>query len=272
MIILISFLLCTMMLMKKLGGKHINIPWVYVHLIALVICILRLKIPKKSKIAIIITVLVIYHRNLMFLFKTIDILITQYHHLPPVKHRYTDVVLRNDVTRLFSSMFTFEHNFENLPKTPTILVCNYVKDRLENFACIMIPKNFAIMAGGVLAKYKMFGLIKHLITKEKVNGSFSDIERQIKEKTQKGLSIFSYITSDYIDKKEKYIPRIRKGVFHIASNLNLPITPVYIDSIDTYCGIILKKTFKITIGETMKVANVPQAIYKTRLFYRDQIK
>ena len=122
---------------------------------------------------------------------------------------------------MFSSVFRLEHNFEDLPDKPTIFVCNYVKDRLENFACIMIPRNFAIMAGGVLAKYKMFGLIKHLITKEKVNGSFSDIEKQIKEKTQKGLSIFSYITSDYVDKKTQYIPRIRKGVFHIAANLNL---------------------------------------------------
>jgi hypothetical protein len=260
------------MLIKKLGGKYVNIPHTYIYIILTFIFISRLKIPNKSKTVIILTIIVIYHRNLVFLIKTLNLLVTQYQHLPPVKYRYTDIVLRRDVTDLFNSVFNFKHNFDNLPKKPTILVCNYVKDRLENFACIMIPKNFAIMVGGVLAKYKMFGLIKHLITKEKKNGSFTDIEKQVKEKTSQGLSIFSYITSDYIDKKTKYVPRIRKGIFHIASNLNLTVTPVYIDSIDTYCGIILKKKFKIVIGDTMDITDVPQAIYKTRMFYRDQIK
>ena len=54
----------------------------------------------------------------------------------------------------------------------------------------------------------------------------------------------------------------------IAKELNIPITLVAIDFIDTKFNNIQRQNFHIKIGETFKVDNIREAIHKSRKYFQ----
>lgn len=181
------------------------------------------------------------------------------------KKRLNDEKLRKIVREVYSPVLNLKTNFERLPVQPSILVCNYCNDRLENLACILIPKDIAIMMKSSVRKLDR--LIKWPILigeKDAYEYSKKEIRRHVDEKR----SVFSYVTS-YPKDEPTLIRKVRSGMFSIAKELNIPITMVAIDYIDIRCNRINRQNFQIEIGETFFVDDVDLGVRKSKRFFKD---
>ena len=58
-------------------------------------------------------------------------------------------------------------------------------------------------------------------------------------------------------------------IFCIAKQLNIPITLVCIDYIDTYFGAITKQNFRIRIGDTFMVDDVSSNVFEVKKFFKE---
>lgn len=231
--------------------------------------ILFLKINIKFKSIIILTILIIFKNNLLIIGKTF-LNLYKAAYINTLDTRNDDSKLRDIVNNIYSPILKIKTNFKKLPSFPTIIVCNYCNDRLENLSCILIPKNMAIMMRDGLKKTaKLHKLVKWPIFTQEKN-SYDNTKKEIIKHITEGRSIFSYITK-YPRNIPNYIPKIRSGMFSIAKELDLPITLVAIDYIDIKFNIIQEQNFHIEIGDTFKVDNIQDSIYKARKFYTNKL-
>lgn len=179
--------------------------------------------------------------------------------------------IREDVTRLFKSVFKFKENFYHLPSSPSIIVCHYVYDRFENMASIMIPKNLSIIASrNVINISKLNYIVNNMIPREDYKNSYENIKLDIKKQIEQGNYIFAYITK--ATHKYTYIGNMRTGLFSIAKELGVPITPIAIDYIDYSYGIIHYQNFHMHVGDTSYVEDVRTSMYNTRIFFKNRLK
>lgn len=265
LIILLSLIIVLIPSIKLISDFYYSFVLLAIILIVIML-ILLIKIPFKLKILFIVTILIIFKNNLLVNGKTILSIINAAY-IKPLKTRTDDSKLRSIVEYSFDKVLILKKDFSKLPDKPTIFVCNYCNDRVENLACILIPKDIAIMMRDGLKKTaKLDKLVQWpIFTKEKNNYEHtkSEIVKHIKE----GRSILSYITK-YPRLRPNYIQSIRSGLFNISKELNIPITLVAIDYADINNGIMYKQNFNIVIGDTFNVENVSESIYKTKKFYK----
>ena len=239
-------------------------------ILIIIILIVLLKIEFKLKIVIIAIILIIFKNNLSVNGKTV-ITIINAAYIKPLKTRTDDSKLRTDVVEYsFNKVLLLKKDFLKLPDKPTIFVCNYCSDRIENLACILIPKDIAIMMRDGLKKtVKLDKLVKWpIFTKEKNNYEYT--KNEISKHINQGRSVLSYITK-YPKLRPNYIPTIRSGLFNISKELNIPITLVAIDYVDIKYGIMFKQNFNIVIGDTFIVENVQDSMYIAKKFYKDML-
>ena len=234
-----------------------------------IILILLLKINFKLKVLIIAMILIIFKNNLSVNGKTL-ISIVNAAYIKPLKTRNDDSKLRSVVEYSFDKVLILKKDFAKLPDKPTIFLCNYCSDRVENLACILIPKDIAIMMRDGLKKTaKLDKLVQWpIFTKEKNNYEHS--KNEITKHINEGRSVLAYITK-YPRLRPNYIPSIRSGLFNISKELNIPITLVAIDYVDINYGIMFKQNFNIVIGDTFNVENVSESMYKAKKFYKENI-
>ena len=218
---------------------------------------------------IIFTILLIYGRNIQFLVDCSSSLFKTFRYRR--KNIENNYVARILFTDLFNKYFRVSHNFEKIPKKPTIFVANYVKDRTENFACIMLPVDICPLTGNRLSYLTKF--ITHIIIKEGTSNQYDKTKEKINEMLSKGIYVFIYIEKMFSSITDNDFGVIRNGVFNIAKDLDVTITPVAFDRIlyNKY-GILEKQNYQICVGDTFKVDTVNDVKYKTRRFFRDKIK
>lgn len=214
---------------------------------------------------IIFVFLILYRRNILLFFDFIYSLYMCY----TVPNRVDNTTGRHLVLDLFNRNFRVINNFEKLPKTPTIIVANYVKDRVENLACIMLPVDICPMMSRML---KGLGTLITPIIVRKDSNSYDEMKKQIQEMNEKGFYVFVYIEKccSYITKN--HLGPIRNGIFNIAKELDIPVTPVAFDRIVYNHGVLKKQNYQICVGETFKVDNVNDSKYTTRRFLGNKIK
>lgn len=267
-IILLSIIIVLIPSIKIFSDFYYSFVLIIVILISIIL-ILFLKIKIKFKIIIIAIILVTFKNNLSVNGKTL-ISIVNAAYINTLKTRYDDSKLRTIVENSFHNVLIIKKDFSKLPNKPTIFICNYCNDRIENLACILIPKDIAIMMRDGLKKTaKLDKLIKWpIFTKEKNNYEHS--KNEILKHINEGRSILAYITK-YPSLRPNYIPSIRSGLFNISKELNIPITLVAIDYVDITNGIMFQQNFNIVIGDTFDVENVSQSMYKTKKFYKKTI-
>ena len=217
---------------------------------------------------IIFTILLIYGRNIQFFFDCSSSLYKCFRYRKNnLENNYVTRVL---VTDLFNKYFRFSHNFEKIPKKPTIFVANYVKDRTENMACIMLPVDICPLTSTALTFLTKF--ITHIIIKGASN-QYDKMKEKINEMLSNGFYVFIYIEKICSSITDNDFGFIRNGLFNIAKDLDVSITPVAFDRIlyNKY-GILEKQNYQICVGDTFKVDTVNDVKYKTRRFFRDKIK
>lgn len=240
---------------------------IFVVLLILLITISLLKINSKIKICILIMILIVFKNNFLIIAKTF-VNIYKAAYVNTLSNRKDDSELRDIVKKIYLPHLKIKTNFNKLPNKPTIMICNYCNDRLENLACILIPKDMAIMMRDGLKKTtKLHKLVKWpIFTGEKNN--YENTKKEMIEHINSGRSIFTYVTK-YPRDIPNFITKIRTGVFSIAKELDIPITLVAIDYIDIKYNIIPDQNFQIEIGDTFKVDNIQLSIHKARKFFRN---
>lgn len=239
------------------------IPFVILFVILTILLTKTKRIYKQILIAFILT---LYNKNLLMftqLLSTLRILLMRY----PVEKRKNDTVVQYHVTKFFQRHFVFKQNFHNLPSKPTIIVANYVRDRLENIACIMLPIPLCVVMGnGFITNIRLHKIVKHVFGTKKTSGEYEIVRDHIKEKLNNGISIFSYSVRPFID---DHIGKVRSGMFRMAKELGVTITPVYFDHIDYKCGFVLEQNYSVVVGDSLYVKNIEEDVYRVKKFFRD---
>ena len=168
--------------------------------------------------------------------------------------------LTSDVRR------TLTHNFEMLPTHKTIFLVTYPLELVEYLFPSLIPNTtFCYVAAPVAAKALKLLVYKPnefvVLTGDKNN--FDYLKTQLADKLQR-TSIWVYANSRNSRVHDYDIGRMRTGMFYIARDLNVTVTPVVINS---FCC----KNFNVVIGDTAFVDSVdPMKTVKTvRKFMRD---
>ena len=258
----------------------------YVILITIIICLLIVSVPllkplyplaimvilfaqsfnggisfHKNKLAMISFLLfvVLYYRNIVILYKLIS----------AARTCGNDSLLRTSVRTIFDDLFTVKHNFEELPDKPTIFVLNYPYCIYDYVAAAIIPKDIAyMMADSPLTRSTWSYVMADAVYRKKKGNSFEDVQNQIRQKLLEGKSILAYVTTkEFKGDNHLYIGRVRTGMMRIAKELDVTITPVVMDSIDTPWGIISRQNFRIHVGETFKVDDPVSAALRVRKVY-----
>lgn len=264
-------LLLLMAVIYPFAEKRYIIFMIFFTLIIVLALIQLILIPKYIKIILSLIIIVFYHRNIVTSVHLLKIIFKLVFIHPSSKRQNNDIP-REIVTHGFEQYFHFKTNFECIPKTPTIFVANYVSDRFENIACITIP-NISIILGNVCVdKVKIHKIIKNVIVKKHSTNQYDSIKTQIDEHYKNGSSLFAYIEEPSTVIGDG-VGRLRSGMFSIAKELNITVTPVVFDHIEyNKLGMIYDQNYRIKIGETFHVHDVKQCKYITRKFYRDTLK
>lgn len=216
---------------------------------------------------IICTVIVLLYGKTIMMFLDVSYMIFNLRYINPIKNMKDNRVIRNMVTNHFNKFFDLKIT-GSFPSFPTLIIANYVYDRYENFLCITLPVEMSILMRdrcGFLGN-----MVKHVIyTQEKNN--FEYAKREIYETISNGMSVFVYVTTPSSATKGKIL-RMRSGMFKIAKELNIPITPVYFDyfNLDTI-GRITNRTISIRIGDTSYVNDVKTSMSDTLSFFERYI-
>jgi hypothetical protein len=218
---------------------------------------------------VIFAILLIYKRNIQFFFDFTQTIYKGYKYgkLRNIQNNYITRIL---VTDFFNRYFRLINNFSNIPKKPTIFLSNYVKDRVENLACMMLPVDICPMLASWLKYLQNF--ITPIIIRGK-SGQYDIMKDKIKEMHDKGFYIFVYIEQQFSSINDDQVGKLRNGVFNIAKELDIDVTPIAFDRVLYSKNYILKKqNYQICVGDTFKVDDIKESKYKTRRFLRDRIR
>ena len=268
-LIIILALICVLFPTLKLVSDVYYSFAVYGVLIITIFIILLLHINLKYKILIITILFFIYRNNFFITTKGFhNIIIQGYIH--KVENRKDDTILRKVVRNMYSNL-NLQLNFYKLPNYPSIFVCNYCTDRLENFACILIPKDIAILMRDTLIKISKLHLLIKWPIYVKAKDSYEETKNQVIDHINSGRSVFSYV-SKTPRLGPTHIQNMRSGMFKIAKELNLPVTPIVIDYIDMKFGAIPYQNFNLEIGDSFYVYDIKEAVINTRKFYNERMK
>ena len=266
---ILIFLLCLILSIvpsiKTIGDVYYSFV-VYVILISIILFIIMIRMNIKIKLVIISLIMLLYKNN-FFLTTNTFISILKEGYINKLENRKDNFVLQKIVYNMYSKNLRLKTDFSKNPNIPSIFVCNYCNDRLENLACILIPKNIVILMRDTLKKIsKLHKLVKWAIYIKEKN-SYDNTKKEIEEHIKEGRSIFSYVT-----KTPRlgpiHIENIRTGMFKLAKELNIPVTPIVIDYIDTTFGIINGQNFHITIGDTFYVDDPIKSAYETKKYFK----
>ena len=221
---------------------------------------------RKSIRYIIFAILLLYRRNIQFFF---DFACTLYkvHKIPNKTDNHITRVLVSD---LFHRNFRIIHNFHKIPKKQTIFLSNYVKDRVENLACMLLPVDICPM----VAKWLSF--LQNFITPVIIRGELKQydiMKEKIKEMHGKGYYVFVYIEKWCSSITDERLGSIRNGIFNIAKELDITVTPIAFDRVlyNKY-AILEKQNYQICVGDTFKIDDLNDCKYKTRRFLGNRIK
>ena len=250
----------------KIKGDCYYLFSVFILLLLFILAILLSKLKIKIKVTIVLLTLLIY-KNTFIIVGNISYNLIKLIYIDSIDERKNNKKLVRIVEPVFKRYFNFITNFEKLPNKPSIIVCNYCNDRIENMCCILLPVDLALMMRDQVRNTMRFDKIVKWRIETKSEGSFSKTKKEILKHVNNGRYVFSYVTK-HPKYKFNYISKVRSGVFYIAKELNIPITLLAIDYIDTKFGTIPYQNFRMIVGDTFNVENPKDAVYKTKKFFK----
>lgn len=241
----------------------------FVLVLIFCVCVLFMPIPIASRATAVLVTLAVFRHNITMTGSLMHS-VAKFGFIVPLSTRIDDSALRTSVHQIFTEHFTLKTNFTEFPSQPSIIVSNYCKDRMENIACVLLPGNIAIMMRRGLTILGLHKLVRWpLFTEE--SGNYEKTKNLIMGHVLQGHHVFGYITTKTLLKPDLFI-KIRSGMFSIAKDLGIPVTPVAFDYIDMGpLGQVLPQNYEIRVGKTEYVTNVQSSMRKTIHFFKDSM-
>jgi hypothetical protein len=176
----------------------------------------------------------------------------------------------------FNNCVNLTHNFQMIPNHNTIFLANYPTTVVEYICFKLLPLDVAIVvANGFIGSWTLcFCKTGQFIKLKGGKNNFESLLDDIKEKI-KHMSIFVYIEDQTRKKKisgDSIAYPLRKGIFDIAYQLGITITPLFIDRVKMRNGLIDKRPFRMLLGETMEVTNPKDTAIQTYKFLNSILK
>lgn len=187
------------------------------------------------------------------------------------------VNMRRMCQSLFNNHTILKHNMEVIPQYPTIWLLNYPqKNWIEYYTQSLLPQNYVFVAnnkfGKILTQYYGSDRI-HTINFSK-SENYNTLKSQIKKILSRGTSVCMYFDTkvDYKGiKPHKYtLQTPRRGIFNIARELGVPVTPIVMDHLYISGGIIPPQNFQIYVGKSLKISD-DRDIDNTILLFRKKL-
>ena len=237
----------------------------YTWCVFLILIIMSIFIPRFKYIIYII--LVIYYNNIKLL---VDVSTSVYKILYKYNKQKDNNIVRNISIDIFNNNFRFIHNFDKIPKIPTIFVVNYVNDRVENIALCTFPINTCSIFAGWLSPLN--NILTPIIFRKDKGNDYDNIKNKVLNMHNKGFHIFSYIERPCSSINYKGIGKIRSGMFSIAKELGISVTPVIIDRIQySNFGLLRKQNFQIYVGDSINVLDIKKSMRDTKNLFKNKM-
>jgi hypothetical protein len=220
--------------------------------------IIFFSIPRQSQILLIASIL--KNRNIYIMISTITGVFLSVTHDKFQTYRYTCL-------NLYENGLNLEIDRSKLPNAPTMYISNYPANYIEYLTHGLFGRKFCLLVHGPAIKIlKYIYGNDHLIAINK--GNFDKVQELVNNKMKDGYSIFCYVERDYYNRKDNYtVQEFRTGMFHIAKNLNKTITPLCIDHLDHFMGMVdTRNSFRIAVGETQFIDNIEDTMNNVKLF------
>lgn len=233
------------------------------------ICFLLVNnIPLHIRIGVILIILAAFRTNVSMT-GSLFAKFSDFAYIHPISTRNDDSLLRKYAHDVFSENFELHTNFDNLPSIPSIIVSNYCQNRMENVGCMMIPRNIAIMMRRGLTILGLHKIVKWPLFTE-ASGNYEKTKGLVMGHILQGHHVFSYVTTKSLLRPDLFM-KIRSGMFSIAQELNVPITPIVFDYIDTPFGCIPYQRYEICVGDTFYVNDVGKSKLQVVRFFKDKM-
>jgi len=230
-----------------------------------ILLILFLKNFKKFDILfiVILTLIFFYFENILFAKYIFSLFFIQ--------KSLSDKNLRNNTIEMFRDVFYLKTHYKNLPKQPTIFVANYPQNYYETFAFMLIPTDLSvILAPTKYIKYICDRIVSKTIfgggRREVGKSSYEHVKDRIKCSLEKNISVIGYCN------KPRKMINMRTGLFRIAKELNVTITPIVFDTIDVCNFQILKQNFQIYVGKSFYVSDIEKDVKNVKKIFKDKVK
>lgn len=171
---------------------------------------------------------------------------------------------------LLSKNMDMIENFKKIPQGNSIIICNYPSEIQEYIVQWLIPKKITIIVIKEIGNFMEKIGADVILVNNKNKNNYSKLKKEIEDKI-KCNSIFFYL-NDPNSKMEKYdLGKVKTGVINIAYELQIPITPIVVDSTSHIFGAIQEQNFRIEVGETSIIENPKIYINKIKKYYRKTI-
>jgi len=227
----------------------------------LLLVILLIFVPFRYRVIIVGVIFIVY-------FKTIKLLSNIFTLISTYRNRNHEgaYTLARAVT--YGQMEVIE-NFCDLPVKPSIIICNYPAELPEYAVQWLIPRNLCIVVIDELRDFMERMGKDHLCVAKK--NSFQPLKLAIQDKI-KTQHVFAYINKPQSRLHKYDLGRVRTGIFYIAYELCIPVTPVAVDCMDHIGGALRNQKFQIHVGSTEIISNPVDYISKTKKFFRSSMK
>lgn len=230
------------------------------------------KVKLVDKLALSLILISYYDTNFYLLTMFFSTMFKYTVEIPP-KYRKTDERVSKDILNCVKNVINVKMSTNNLPDRPTIMLCNYAYNQIENIFCITIPVKMSVIMQKFFKHFIGFGsIIKRPIYTEK--NCYNFLKEEIPKHIAIGSSVFAYVTNiPYMGKKPYEIYKVKTGMFRLAKELDIPVTLVCIDYIfRTFDGYIPPQDFHIHIGDTFKVEDIRYSAKRSKTFFRNTLK
>jgi 1-acyl-sn-glycerol-3-phosphate acyltransferase len=235
--------------------------WIF----SFILTVLCSPIPDGVKCTVLLTVLTHYTRTLLF---PLHLVVEWFR--TDLKTPRPQLAAR--MRTCFSTYFRLHHNLHTLRRRPHLIVANYPNDRLESFAVFMLARPYAfVVKSSVERHFHMSTRVPCILTPDTEHTqAYASTKEQVEEHLAAGRHIFSYINHPSSIHPRHY-ERYRTGMLRIAQELDIPVTPMAIDQLETGVGgALCDQSFQVWLGEPFYVTDVAHDLHLLQQFFRKQ--
>jgi hypothetical protein len=159
------------------------------------------------------------------------------------------LIARQNILFKLHQHFTFKLSGA-FPTAPSIIVPNYVRDRIENTFLLTLPQHtrrpFVVLATEKFIANSGIEFSVDVIPVGK-GGDYNSVTGKVRDFLNRGFDVVCYSQAPMFISGRNY-GRIRTGMFTLAREFDLEITPVYFQPIQTLFGAIYKQDIHVVVG------------------------